>query len=87
MIIKVSDPLLCITVSTTLRNRPLAVTAPRKTLAALIDAAGGLNNISSPLKSNGVTEDAHSSDSDDAEILTGLQEVNLLDGLARGTFY
>ena len=84
MVTKVSDPLLCITVSTTLRSKPLAVTPPRKALAALIDTVGGLNSelISSPVKENCVDHD--STHSDDDEILSGLQEVNLLEGLASG---
>ena len=88
MITKVSDPLLCITVSTTLRNKPLPVTPPRQVLAALIDAAGGLkptiDHTSSPVKSNGMADDAQASDSDDEDVLSGLQEVNLLEGLATG---
>ena len=86
MITKVPDPLLCITVSTTLRHKPLPVTAPRRTLAALIDAAGGLksgNGLTSPARANGATED-HTFESDDDEVLSGLQEVNLLEGLASG---
>ena len=84
MVTKVSDPLLCITVSTTLRSKPLAVTPPRKALAALIDTVGGLNSelISSPVKENGVDRDESHSDDDD--IVSGLQEVNLLEGLATG---
>ena len=91
MITKVPDPLLAITVSTTLRHRPLAVTPPRKTLAALIDAAGGLKSgterVMSPVKPNGANDDQNQYDSDtDDEILTGLQEVNLLEGLATGAW-
>ena len=84
MITKVSDPLLCITVSTTLRNMPLAVTPPRKTLAALMDALEGLKPelVTSPVKENGVDRDESHSDDDD--IVSGLQEVNLLEGLATG---
>ena len=86
MITRVPDPLLAITVSTTLRHKPLAITPPRKTLAALVDAAGGLqsarNSLASPIKANGAN-DEHGSDSED-EILTGLQEVNLLEGLTSG---
>ena len=84
MITKVSDPLLCITVSTTLRNKPLAVTPPRKTLAALMDASEGLKPelVTSPVKENGVNRDLAHSDDDD--LVSGLQEVNLLEGLATG---
>lgn len=86
MITKVADPLLSITVSTTLRNKPLAMTPPRQTLATLIDAAGGLKSagLASPTKVNGARADHHSSDSDDDEVLSGLQEVNLLEGLSAG---
>ena len=61
-------------------------TALRKTPAALIDAAGGLksgNGLTSPARANGATED-HTFESDDDEVLSGLQEVNLLEGLASG---
>ncbi|KAI0693606.1 TRAPP trafficking subunit Trs65-domain-containing protein [Cerioporus squamosus] len=85
MVTKVPDPLLCITVSTTLRHKPLPVSAPRKTLAALIDAAGGLKSSNDLMSArvNGAT-DEHTSESDDDELLSGLQEVNLLEGLANG---
>ncbi|PIL28002.1 hypothetical protein GSI_09853 [Ganoderma sinense ZZ0214-1] len=87
MITKVPDPLLCITVSTTLRNKPLAVTPPRKALAALIDAVEGLKpeHVTSPAKENGVDRDAlHGDEDDEDDIVSGLQEVNLLEGLAAG---
>ncbi|KAI0360396.1 hypothetical protein OH77DRAFT_1418315 [Trametes cingulata] len=84
MLTKVPDPLLCITVSTTLRNKPLAITPPRQTLALLIEEAGGLKSatVASPVKANGTEQ--QSSDSDEDEILAGLQEVNLLGGLSAG---
>ncbi|KAI0371337.1 hypothetical protein BV20DRAFT_965535 [Pilatotrama ljubarskyi] len=84
MLTKVPDPLLCITVSTTLRHKPLAITPARQTLALLIDEAGGLKSatISSPVKANGT--DQQSSESDEDEILSGLEEVNLLEGLSAG---
>ncbi|RDX43196.1 hypothetical protein OH76DRAFT_1447364 [Lentinus brumalis] len=87
MVTKVPDPLLCITVSTTLRHKPLPVTAPRQALAALIalaDAAGLQpgNDFLSPTRPNGAT-DEHAA-SDDDELLSGLQEVNLLEGIAHG---
>ncbi|KAH9892416.1 TRAPP trafficking subunit Trs65-domain-containing protein [Cubamyces lactineus] len=83
MLTKVPDPLLCITVSTTLRNKPLAITPARQTLATMIDSAGGLKSASipSPAKANGAP-DQH--ESDDDEVLSGLQEVNLLEGLSAG---
>lgn len=86
MLTKVPDPLLCITVSTTLRNKPLAITPARQTLATMIDSAGGLKSASipSPAKANGAP-DQH--ESDDDEVLSGLQEVNLLEGLSAGGLY
>ena len=75
MITKVPDPLLCITVSTTLRHKPYSMTGPRKTLAALIDAAGGPksgNDLTSPARANGAAED-HAFESDEDEVLSGLQ--------------
>ncbi|CAL1706026.1 unnamed protein product [Somion occarium] len=74
---RVPDPLLCLTVSTTLREKPLAFTPPRKPLAALIEAAGGLpdeREPGTPLKVNG-------DDDDEGLDVTGLEEVNLLEGL------
>ncbi|KAI0762189.1 TRAPP trafficking subunit Trs65-domain-containing protein [Trametes elegans] len=82
MLTKVSDPLLCITVATTLRNKPLAVTPPRQTLVALIDAAG--SRLAPPVKTNGFSVGHSSSESDDDDVLSGLQEVNLLEGLSAG---
>ncbi|KAH9938827.1 TRAPP trafficking subunit Trs65-domain-containing protein [Epithele typhae] len=83
MITKEPDPLLAMTVSTTLRNKPLAVTPPRRTLAALIDSIGGLRSVSdrllSPTYTNGEQDD--NSDSEDEDLIYGLQEVNLLEGL------
>lgn len=76
---KVPDPLLCLTVSATLREKPLAFTAARRSLLSLIEAAGGLPEEREPgtpltIKVNG--------DDDEKKIdITGLDEVNLLEGL------
>ncbi|KAK7692136.1 hypothetical protein QCA50_003755 [Cerrena zonata] len=75
---KVPDPLLCLTISTTLREKPLAFTAARQSLLALIEAAGGLPTEREPgtpltIKING--------DDDEKADITGLEEVNLLEGL------
>ncbi|KAH8107648.1 TRAPP trafficking subunit Trs65-domain-containing protein [Cristinia sonorae] len=78
---KVPDPLLCLTASVTLREKPIAVTAARKPLQALIEAAGGLPGpvfSSEPAKLNGEDDEFESVD------ITGLHEVNLLEGLAAG---
>ena len=77
MATKVADPLLCLTVSTTLREKPVPVTQPREALAALIDAAGGLPE-PIPGTPSGLAEDGDGADR------TGFEEVNLLEGLAIG---
>ncbi|GJE92801.1 hypothetical protein PsYK624_089580 [Phanerochaete sordida] len=74
-----ADPLLCLTVSTTLREKPVPVTSARKVLTALIEACGELdvNDPTTPLvKVPGGDDD----------VLHGLEEVNLLDGLSGPTF-
>ena len=71
------DPLLCLTVSTTLREKPVSVTPARKHLATLIAAAGGLPK--TPAVLNGADEDE-----DEPRKQTGLDEVNLLGGLLSG---
>ncbi|KAI0074410.1 hypothetical protein K474DRAFT_1647966 [Panus rudis PR-1116 ss-1] len=76
MMIKVPDPLLCLTVSTTLREKPLAVTPPRRAIMALLEAAGEV-----PAKKEPVTPVIKVNGEDDDESL-GLEEVNLFDGLA-----
>ena len=77
MATKVADPLLCLTVSTTLREKPVPVTQPREALAALIEAAGGLPE-PIPGTPSGAAEDGDGADR------TGFEEVNLLEGLAIG---
>ncbi|THH31398.1 hypothetical protein EUX98_g2797 [Antrodiella citrinella] len=79
----VQDPLLCLTVSSTLREKPLAITSARKPLQALLDAAGGLPTpvlASSPTRLNGEDDDEYKQID-----ITGLDEVNLLDGLTLGS--
>ena len=75
---KVPDPLLCLTVSMTLREKPVLVTPPRQAIQALIEAAGGL---ASPIDAK---SPGGASDGEDESDLTGFEEVNLLDGLITG---
>ncbi|TFY61753.1 hypothetical protein EVG20_g6945, partial [Dentipellis fragilis] len=72
--LNVSDPLLCLTVSTTLREKPVQVTPARKPLAALIAAAGGFPAEPTAGMSLGDGDD-------DQRRPNGLDEVNLLEGL------
>lgn len=76
------DPLLCLTVSTTLREKPIPLTGPRQRLADLIAAAGSVPlDPASPLTPiQGLGEDKGSIE----ELARGLEEVNLLSGIASG---
>ena len=76
---KVPDPLLCLTVSATLREKPLAFTAARQSLLALIEAAGGLPDVREP--ATPLTIRVNGEDDDQKADITGLEEVNLLEGL------
>ncbi|KAI0065986.1 hypothetical protein BV25DRAFT_1989048 [Artomyces pyxidatus] len=73
----VRDPLLCLTISITLREKPVPVTAARTTLARLIAAAGG--EPKTPTKAD---DDRDDDDSDGEKYYNGLSEVNLLEGLS-----
>ena len=78
---KVPDPLLCLTASATLREKPVTETPVRKALAALIEAAGGLPSTVDSKLPGGATGENSEDDPD----LTGLEEVNLFEGLTAGT--
>ena len=74
----VRDPLLCLTASITVRERPVSATPARAVLAAMLKEAGGLpeSQPSAPMESfNEETEKTYH----------GLDEVNLLWGLSSGT--
>jgi len=76
------DPLLCLTVSTTLREKPIPLTGPRQRLADLIMATENISlDPASPVTPVRGSDD----DSDPAEeLVRGLEEVNLLGGIASG---
>lgn len=79
----VPDPLLCLTVSATLRENILpSARSAKHPLANLIAAAGGLpvSDTSAAITSNGV----QANDDDTLLDFGGLEEVNLLDGLTGG---
>lgn len=81
MATKEDYPLLCLTVSTTLRPKPLTMTPARQPLAALIEAAGGLSAASDPITPTNANGDE---EEDEGVDITGLDEVNLLENLALG---
>ncbi|KAI9448837.1 TRAPP trafficking subunit Trs65-domain-containing protein [Lactarius psammicola] len=74
------DPLLCITASITVREKPVPMTPARSVLAAMLLAAGGLPK--SPASAG--TEPFTSAQEYD-KFYHGLDEVNLLEGLSAGT--
>ena len=74
-----SDPLLCLTVSTTLREKPVTVTEARSPLVALLKAAQGSVPEDGPS-----TPAMQSSSSEDRFDSIVLEEINLFDGLSPG---
>jgi hypothetical protein len=77
-----SDPLLCLTVSATIRDKPVPLTGPRQRLAELINAVGGLQ-LDQTLLLTPRNKRGAGADEDE---LHGLEEVNLLDGLSSCMF-
>ncbi|EJD55423.1 hypothetical protein AURDEDRAFT_118550 [Auricularia subglabra TFB-10046 SS5] len=71
------NPLLCLTVSSTIRDRPIAHTPQRQALFDLVTAHGGQleENQPSPAVAN-------FANADDDDLLDDFEEVNLLEGLA-----
>lgn len=77
-----SDPLLCLTVSTTLREKPVAVTEARQPLAALLKAAEG--SVPEDGQSTPAMQSPGSEEQFDSIVL---QEINLLEGLSPGKLF
>jgi hypothetical protein len=77
----VADPLLCLTISATLRDKPVATTQARKPLDDLINAAGGFPVV--PINARDPSDSSASNITVKYDI-NGLEEVNLLEGLAAG---
>ena len=78
---KMSDPLLCLTVSTTLRDKLVPVTRAREPLQALIESAGEPASPSDPRSPIPPTAN------DGQDELGGLEEINLLEGLTVGAYF
>ncbi|TFK53806.1 hypothetical protein OE88DRAFT_1711627 [Heliocybe sulcata] len=77
-----SDPLLCLTASTTLREKALPMTKARQPLADLITAVGDTSSAEGAAST--ATSGGADAEDDDTFDLHGLEEVNLLEGLATG---
>ncbi|KAH9171162.1 hypothetical protein EDB89DRAFT_1907177 [Lactarius sanguifluus] len=71
------DPLLCLTASITVREKPLLMTPARSVLAEMLLAAGGL-----PKSPASASADPFTSAQEYDKFYHGLDEVNLLEGLS-----
>ncbi|KAF9792921.1 TRAPP trafficking subunit Trs65-domain-containing protein [Thelephora terrestris] len=74
------DPLLCLTASATLREKPIPLTGPRKRLADLITEAGG--DPSDPMSPLTPIRGPDDNTAPAEQLARGLEEVNLLGGIA-----
>ena len=75
----VRDPLLCLTATITVREKPIPLTPARAGLAAMFKEAGGHPDL--PQSARAVSfDDVHGIDN----FYHGLDEVNLLEGLSSG---
>jgi hypothetical protein len=74
------EPLLCLTASITVREKPVPMTPARSVLAAMLLAAGGL-----PTSPASASTEPFSSAQEYDKFYHGLDEVNLLEGLSAGT--
>jgi len=76
----VGDPLLCLTASIAVRERPMPITPARAVLAAMFKEAEVLPEFSPPVRTQS-SNNAYESD----KFYHGIVEVNLLEGLSSGT--
>ncbi|CAE6496705.1 unnamed protein product [Rhizoctonia solani] len=81
--VRMQDPVLCLTVSATLRDKPMSLTPQREELIELFKSSGGVYQVvKSKPKYNGSVPSKDQEDDDD--VMYGLEEVNLLEGLTEG---
>ena len=83
--VRMQDPVLCLTVSVTLRDKPMSATAQRQELIELFKASGGVYKVVQAKPNGSVPPKDQDTDEDD--VLYGLEEVNLLEGLIEGTHH
>lgn len=79
------DPVLCLTVSATLRDKPMSATSQRQELIELFKLSGGIYKVVQAKPNGSVPPKDQDGDEDD--VIYGLEEVNLLEGLIDGTYY
>ncbi|CAE7066777.1 unnamed protein product [Rhizoctonia solani] len=81
--VRMQDPVLCLTVSATLRDKPMFSTPQREDLIESFKSAGGVYQVvKSKSKPNGSVPPKDQEAEDD--VMYGLEEVNLLEGLTDG---
>ena len=80
--LNVPDPLLCLTISATLRDKPIISASSRHPLASFFAKLGSQLSLIEPVSPGLVNGDAQEGPSE-AE-LHGFEEVNLLQGLHAG---
>jgi hypothetical protein len=79
-----ANPLLCLTVSITLREKPLALNQSKHPLASYLSAKSPLP--STPDSSSPTSPDRPTEEDLQKEDELGLEEINLLEGLSTSTF-
>ncbi|KAJ7592385.1 TRAPP trafficking subunit Trs65-domain-containing protein [Mycena floridula] len=79
--VSVSDPLLCLTISTTLREKPLALHG-KNPLSLFMASVGGIHAPTEPPSPTAIN--GHSDDISNDLHLEGFEEVNLFDALLGG---
>jgi hypothetical protein len=79
------DPVLCLTASTTLRDKPVIATPQRQELIELFKSTGGVYKVVQTKPNGNVPSKDEDVDEDD--LVYGLEEVNLLEGLTEGTCF
>ncbi|QRV91284.1 AMMECR1 domain-containing protein [Ceratobasidium sp. AG-Ba] len=80
--VRMQDPVLCLTASTTLRDKPMSATPQRKELIEMFKSAGGVYDVVKS-KTNGNVP-PKDEDTSVEDVMYGLEEVNLLEGLTEG---
>jgi hypothetical protein len=73
-----TDPLLCLTISATLREKPITSSSTEHPLVRFLKTCDGVDIPDSPK----VFDQAETKDNDDN--MNGFEEVNLLEGLLAG---
>ncbi|KAG8747890.1 hypothetical protein FRC10_010509 [Ceratobasidium sp. 414] len=80
--VRMQDPVLCLTASATLRDKPMSATPQRQELIELFKGAGGIYDVVKSKVNGNVPPKDEDANVDD--VVYELEEVNLLEGLTEG---